>query len=450
MPYDPDWVTTAHAAPAAGQPGRDRGVQWQPGVLHPEAVRPDQPHAAGPGRGHRLGLQFRALIAGFGEARAEHYRRGHGLARGGPDDARDGGGRGGDHGQVHRAGDVTQAGVGGLAADLAGLADRHHLAGERGQVVPQQPPHRAGPVGRPDQGDPARLEHGGEAAVASQHAQPGPCWGVNARASSAAANSDLRTPSGSAERTAASSAVDGGATGRRSPAYLQAEAGGRADLGHGHVGEDLHQPGLAVRVIEHTQLGDQPLRAAAGEAELGPGAEPGAVAHVGDEVTLGHQGAPGAVPGGPHGQLADGGGQVAAAAPAAQLHLRAPAGPIAVTLVLPYPSICPPDRNIRSTSPRMAASKNSSNRMLYAAPRFRLASLLVGGMNGGSGLIAYIAPSTSVMSGAWVRRATCMATWAHGLPNPWNTVSARPDGAGQRHHEPLVDGEGHGATPASS
>src|SRR5580704_11107326 len=101
-----------------------------------------------------------------------------------------------------------------------------------------------------------------------------------------------------------------------------------------------------------------------------------------------------------------------------------PAGPIAVTLVLPYPSICPPDRNIRSTSPRMAASKNSSNRMLYAAPRFRLASLLVGGMNGGLGLIAYIAPSTSVMSGAWVRRATCMATWAHGLPNPWNTVSA--------------------------
>ena len=45
-------------------------------------------------------------------------------------------------------------------------------------------------------------------------------------------------------------------------------------------------------------------------------------------------------------------------------------------------------------------------------------------MNGGSGLIAYIAPSTSSMSGAWVCRATCIATWAHGLPNPWNTVSA--------------------------
>jgi hypothetical protein len=75
-------------------------------------------------------------------------------------------------------------------------------------------------------------------------------------------------------------------------------------------------------------------------------------------------------------------------------------GPIAVTLVLPETSICPPDRNIRSTSPRIAASKNSSNRMLYAAPRLRLASLLVGGMNGGSGLIAYIAPSISTISGA--------------------------------------------------
>jgi len=94
------------------------------------------------------------------------------------------------------------------------------------------------------------------------------------------------------------------------------------------------------------------------------------------------------------------------------------AGPIAVTLVFPYPSICPPDRNIRSTSPRTAASKNSSNRMLYAARRLRLASLLVGGMNGGSGLTAYMAPSTSVMSGAWVRRATCIATCAHGLPKP--------------------------------
>ncbi len=95
-----------------------------------------------------------------------------------------------------------------------------------------------------------------------------------------------------------------------------------------------------------------------------------------------------------------------------------PAGPIAVTLVLPYPSIWPPDRNIRSTSPRTAASKNSSNRMLYAAPRRRLSSLLVGGMNGGSGLIAYMAPSTSSMSRAWVRRATCIATCAHGLPKP--------------------------------
>ena len=37
--------------------------------------------------------------------------------------------------------------------------------------------------------------------------------------------------------------------------------------------------------------------------------------------------------------------------------------PIAVTLVLPYPSICPPDRNIRSTAPRQAASKNSSKRI---------------------------------------------------------------------------------------
>ena len=78
---------------------------------------------------------------------------------------------------------------------------------------------------------------------------------------------------------------------------------------------------------------------------------------------------------------------------------------------------------MRSTSPRIAASKNSSNRMLYAAPRRRLASLLVGGMNGGSGLMAYMAPSTSSMSRAWVRRATCIATWAHGLPKPWNTVS---------------------------
>ena len=66
----------------------------------------------------------------------------------------------------------------------------------------------------------------------------------------------------------------------------------------------------------------------------------------------------------------------------------------------------------------MAASKNSSNRMLYAAPRLRLASLLVGGMNGGSGLTAYIAPSISTISGAWVCRATCIATWAHGLPKP--------------------------------
>ncbi len=41
-----------------------------------------------------------------------------------------------------------------------------------------------------------------------------------------------------------------------------------------------------------------------------------------------------------------------------------PAGPIAVTFVLPNPSIWPPDRNIRSTSPRIAASKNSSNRIL--------------------------------------------------------------------------------------
>jgi hypothetical protein len=49
--------------------------------------------------------------------------------------------------------------------------------------------------------------------------------------------------------------------------------------------------------------------------------------------------------------------------------------------------------------------------------------LLVGGMNGGSGLIAYMAPSTSVMSRAWVRLATCIATCAHGLPKPWNTVS---------------------------
>ena len=40
---------------------------------------------------------------------------------------------------------------------------------------------------------------------------------------------------------------------------------------------------------------------------------------------------------------------------------RVGSGPIAVTLVLPYPSIWPPERNIRSTSPRQAASKNSSN-----------------------------------------------------------------------------------------
>ena len=44
-------------------------------------------------------------------------------------------------------------------------------------------------------------------------------------------------------------------------------------------------------------------------------------------------------------------------------------------------------------------------------------------MKGGSGLIAYIAPSMSIMSGAWVRLATYIATWAQGLPKPWNTTS---------------------------
>src|ERR1700683_824769 len=85
--------------------------------------------------------------------------------------------------------------------------------------------------------------------------------------------------------------------------------------------------------------------------------------------------------------------------PPPSLTLGRPAGPIAVTLVLPAASICPPDRNIRSTSPRIAASKNSSNRMLYAAPRLRLASLLVGGMNGGAGVLRALEPPPSTMSG---------------------------------------------------
>ena len=174
IPYDPDWVTMLTPPPPRGVAGRDRGVQRQVGVLHPEAVGPDQPHAARPGRGHRLGLQRRALAAGLREAGAEHDHRGDALGGGGPDNARYGGGGRGQHGQVHVAWDVTQGGVGHLATDALRRADRHDLAGEAVQVVPQQPADRAGPVGRPDQGDPARREHGGQAVTAVQHARPCP------------------------------------------------------------------------------------------------------------------------------------------------------------------------------------------------------------------------------------------------------------------------------------
>src|SRR5205814_3903471 len=67
--------------------------------------------------------------------------------------------------------------------------------------------------------------------------------------------------------------------------------------------------------------------------------------------------------------------------------------PMAVTLVFPHRSIWPPDRNIRSTPPRAARSKKSSNRMTQVAPRIRDQSLEAAGMKTGSGSTAYVEPS---------------------------------------------------------
>ncbi len=97
--------------------------------------------------------------------------------------------------------------------------------------------------------------------------------------------------------------------------------------------------------------------------------------------------------------------------------------PIAVTFVLPYGSICPPDRNMRSRPPRAARSKSSSKRSTCEARRISASSFDVAGMNAGSGSSAYVEPSTRTICGAWQRLATYIATCAHGLPNPWKTIS---------------------------
>src|ERR1700722_5779975 len=103
--------------------------------------------------------------------------------------------------------------------------------------------------------------------------------------------------------------------------HLQREPGRRADLGHAHVGVYVPQPGLPAGEVEHAELGDQPLWAAAGEAEFLPGALRRPVPHVGDEVAGFDQRAARSVPGGPQRQVADGCRQVAAAASTAELHL---------------------------------------------------------------------------------------------------------------------------------
>jgi len=109
------------------------------------------------------------------------------------------------------------------------------------------------------------------------------------------------------------------------------------------------------------------------------------VAEVGDEVARVDEDAARAVARRPQRERANRRRQVAAAAAAAELDLRRGSAPTAVTFVLPYGSICPPERNIRSRPPRAARSKSSSKRRRCEARRSSDQSFEVAGMKAGSG-----------------------------------------------------------------
>jgi hypothetical protein len=63
-------------------------------------VRPDQPHATGPGEPHDLVQPGPALGAGVGEAAGHHHQAADPLERAGAHDVRHVSGRHGDDGQV--------------------------------------------------------------------------------------------------------------------------------------------------------------------------------------------------------------------------------------------------------------------------------------------------------------------------------------------------------------
>ena len=147
------------APPSAGVP--EPIVAFSPvgAVLHPEAVRPDDAHAARPrGRDDAL-LQRGALRADLGEPAGEHDDGAGARAGRVLDHARDRRRRYGRHDEVDRARHVAHAAVGAQAGHLlAPGADRDDLAREAVEVAHEGRAELAGLVGGAHHRDAPRVE----------------------------------------------------------------------------------------------------------------------------------------------------------------------------------------------------------------------------------------------------------------------------------------------------
>jgi hypothetical protein len=154
-----------------GRAGGHRGVQARGAVLHPEAVRPDDPHAAAARRRDDPLLQLGALRPRLREAARQHDDRARARDDRIVDDRRHRGGRDGGDGEVDAARHVAQPRVGAQAADdLAARTDRDDLPGERLEVAHDGRAELARLVGGADDGDAGGI---GDRSQIVTHAQQG-------------------------------------------------------------------------------------------------------------------------------------------------------------------------------------------------------------------------------------------------------------------------------------